>query len=94
MATITLDTAALSPEVQAALAVILAATPQAEVKSEWQEIAAHCRDRREVRWESGKAASSGMTSKQRRALAATLPKDYTTRQWNAAVKAFKAGGFR
>ena len=94
MAQITLDTAALSPEVQAALAVILAATPEAEVKAEWKDIAAHCRDRREVRWSEGKAPSSGMTSKQRRALAATLPENYTTRQWNAAVKAFKAGGFR
>lgn len=49
---------------------------------------------RQNRWENGKAKSSGMTSAQRRELAATLPYGYTTRQWNKAVAEFKAGGFR
>ncbi len=57
---------------------------------------AHCRDAREVRWNS--TPLGGLTKAQRQEIAATLReagKDVSNaRTWNAAVKKFKAGGFR
>lgn len=47
---------------------------------------------RMARWE--KSERGGLTSKQRKEIAATLPYGYTEKQWAKAVAKFKKGGFR
>lgn len=63
-------------------------------KAKKSTFAADMRSKREQRWTESKYPSSGMTSKQRRELAATLPKNYSTRQWNKACREFTSGDFR
>lgn len=52
------------------------------------------RDARQARWEAAKCPSAGMTSAQRREVAAKLPKGYSRKQFDKACLKFKANGFR
>ena len=67
---------------------------KAQVSGQWGEISAHVRDRRMARAEA--SPRGGLTSKQRKALAAELRselgREYTAAEWTRACKAFKKAG--
>jgi hypothetical protein len=62
--------------------------PAKAADPEWVEIATHVHDARMVR--RATTTLGGLTSVERKALAATMPKGYTREQWTAAVVAHKA----
>lgn len=92
MATITIDTTNLDPAVTAALNVILAATgqPKAEMPADLKAAKQHCYAARIARAEAD--PRKGLTREHRHTIAAELGREYTSRQWLAACKAFKAAG--